>query len=508
MMVIVVRRGLIGVAFAIGLVVGASAVPASRAAAADLPAWKGGVSLYRNGSFTTQRSWLWCTAAGVQIARNIVEHKADHSTGGQRRYFNWMRERNRYDLPLSAGVDPAGWTAGLRHFVDDRYRLVASRTFDAALRSAVTRMRRTGLPVALTVSHGNHGWILTGFRATADPAKTSSFKVTSVRVTGPLYGLQSKNGYDMPPNTKLTTAQLKRFFTPWRYAPKRMVWDGRYVSIEPVPATAKTAAKAKAPPSAEALPPAEAPPPSNPGLVPLGSPVIGAADLREVESADPVVSASASEMDEQIAVAGLVGARPSTAPAVGEPEVQPSAGSASSAAVAVSVVVIAPPRRPRRGGARRWAHTSAVSAADERLVMTAGRPSGPLVRPAVPTDIRWVEDLLVSVGADRVARAGELLSALDHPMLVATVDGAGAGLLTYVIRGAACEILTLHAVERWHGAGSALLSAVERVAAQTGCTSLWVVTTNDNTDALRFYQRRELQSVPFTSALSTMRASA
>ena len=127
---------------------------------------------------------MWCTAAGVQIVRNIVDRKTDHSTANQRRYFNWMRGHNRYDLPVSAGVDPAGWTAGLRHFVDDRYRLVASRTFDSALRSAVKRLRLTNLPVALTVSHGNHGWILTGFRATADPAVTSSFRVTSVRVTG------------------------------------------------------------------------------------------------------------------------------------------------------------------------------------------------------------------------------------------------------------------------------------------------------------------------------------
>ena len=215
--------------------------------AASLPAWTGGVNLYRNGTFTTQKSWLWCTAAGVQIVRNIVDRKTDHTAAGQRRYFDWMRARNRSDLPLSAGVDPAGWTAGLRHFVDDRYRLVSSRTFDSALRSAVTRLRLTNLPVALTVSHGNHGWILTGFRATADPAKTSRFTVTSVRVTGPLYGLQSKNGYDMAPNTKLTTAQLKRFFTPWKYAPRAMIWDGRYVSIQPVPIKASGAGASVAP---------------------------------------------------------------------------------------------------------------------------------------------------------------------------------------------------------------------------------------------------------------------
>ena len=73
-------------------------------------------------------------------------------------------------LPESAGVDPAGWTAGLRHFVDDRYRLVTSRSFGAALRSAVKRIRLTRLPVALTVANGGHGWILSGFSATADPA--------------------------------------------------------------------------------------------------------------------------------------------------------------------------------------------------------------------------------------------------------------------------------------------------------------------------------------------------
>ena len=64
------------------------------------------------------------------------------AVASQARYFDWMRGRNRYDLPESAGVDPAGWTAGLRHFVDDRYRLVASRSFDAGLRSAVTQHRR------------------------------------------------------------------------------------------------------------------------------------------------------------------------------------------------------------------------------------------------------------------------------------------------------------------------------------------------------------------------------
>ena len=147
-----------------------------------------------------------------------------------------MRGQNRYSLPLSAGVDAQGWAAGMRHFVDSRYRLVVSTSFSSTLRLAVKRMRLTNLPVGVTVSHGNHAWLLVGFTATADPATTSTFRVTSVRVVGPLYGLQSRTyGYDMAPNKKLTVAQFQHFFTPWWYAPKRMVWDHKYVSIQPIP---------------------------------------------------------------------------------------------------------------------------------------------------------------------------------------------------------------------------------------------------------------------------------
>jgi hypothetical protein len=206
------------------------------AAVAALPTWTGGINLYRSGTFSTQKSWLWCTAAVAQMARNIARHQQDHSSLMQRRYFYWMRAHNRYSLPLSAGVDAAGWTAGMRHIVDDRYRLMSSSTFSGALKLAVKRIRLTNLPVALAVDRGNHGWLLHGFTATADPAKTDSFTVTSVRVSGPLWGLRNRTfGYDMRPNTKLTVSQLRQFFTPWRYAPKRMIWDGRYISIQPVP---------------------------------------------------------------------------------------------------------------------------------------------------------------------------------------------------------------------------------------------------------------------------------
>jgi GNAT superfamily N-acetyltransferase len=101
-------------------------------------------------------------------------------------------------------------------------------------------------------------------------------------------------------------------------------------------------------------------------------------------------------------------------------------------------------------------------------------------------DREVVERFLSERHSARVARLGRLEHPLEHPALIAERDdGALLGVLTYVPEGDSCEILTLHTAERWTGVGTALIEAVERKARR-----LWLLTTNDNVDALRFYQRR------------------
>ena len=63
-------------------------------------------------------------------------------------------------------------------------------------------------------------------------------------------------------------------------------------------------------------------------------------------------------------------------------------------------------------------------------------------------------------------------------------------MLTYAIREANCEVMTLHADRQRSGVGTALLVEANRIARAAGCTRMWLITTNDNVDALRFYQRR------------------
>jgi len=92
-------------------------------------------------------------------------------------------------------------------------------------------------------------------------------------------------------------------------------------------------------------------------------------------------------------------------------------------------------------------------------------------------------------GAERVASRGRLwdLGALDG--LVAR-DGDGVGFAVFRVEGREAELVLLHAIPAGRGLGSALVETLAARLAARGVARLWLVTTNDNLDALRFYQRR------------------
>jgi GNAT superfamily N-acetyltransferase len=117
------------------------------------------------------------------------------------------------------------------------------------------------------------------------------------------------------------------------------------------------------------------------------------------------------------------------------------------------------------------------------------------IRAREPADEEEVAAFLRANHAERVARLGQLLRPLDHPAVIAQDGERLAGVLTYVLGDRECEILTLHTAAQWRGVGTALIEAAERIARDAGCARLWVLTTNDNVDALRFYQRRGFRLV-------------
>jgi ribosomal protein S18 acetylase RimI-like enzyme len=113
------------------------------------------------------------------------------------------------------------------------------------------------------------------------------------------------------------------------------------------------------------------------------------------------------------------------------------------------------------------------------------------IRPIEPSDRDWVLGFLQgNWGSDRMARHGTLIYPAEHPGFLALQQKEPVGLVTYQIDGDGCEITLIDSGVHHRGIGTALIEMVKDAARQAGCTRFWLVTTNDNLGALRFYQRR------------------
>lgn len=118
------------------------------------------------------------------------------------------------------------------------------------------------------------------------------------------------------------------------------------------------------------------------------------------------------------------------------------------------------------------------------------------VRPLGPEDRQWMHRVLNQYWASsRIYSKGRLTDAADLPGFAAFRDGTPVGLITYRVEGEDCEIVTHNSLAGCGGIGSCLLAAVRHEARELGCKRLWLVTTNDNTPAMRFYQRRDFDLV-------------
>lgn len=118
------------------------------------------------------------------------------------------------------------------------------------------------------------------------------------------------------------------------------------------------------------------------------------------------------------------------------------------------------------------------------------------VRPLREDDRPWVHRVLNQYWASPLIYSkGKVTDALQLPGFAAVRDETPVGLLTYRIDGDECEIVTHNSMAGSGGIGSCLLAAVRNEARERGCKRLWLMTTNDNTPALRFYQKRDFEIV-------------
>ncbi|MDO8686539.1 MAG: GNAT family N-acetyltransferase [Clostridiales bacterium] len=93
--------------------------------------------------------------------------------------------------------------------------------------------------------------------------------------------------------------------------------------------------------------------------------------------------------------------------------------------------------------------------------------------------------------------AGPVIASKGHAWDTSVLPGFEAidddnnlcGVITYRLECDECEITTLNSLEEKQGIGTDLINAVISTAKGNHCRRLWLITTNDNTHAIRFYQR-------------------
>ncbi len=92
-------------------------------------------------------------------------------------------------------------------------------------------------------------------------------------------------------------------------------------------------------------------------------------------------------------------------------------------------------------------------------------------------------------GGDFQVAHGQIFRLDDLDGFSARENGEWLGLVNFYIEADLCEVILLDSLRPGQGIGTALLHAVEAAARQSGCGRLKLTTTNDNTLALRFYQK-------------------
>lgn len=106
-------------------------------------------------------------------------------------------------------------------------------------------------------------------------------------------------------------------------------------------------------------------------------------------------------------------------------------------------------------------------------------------------DRTWVKERTeLLFGGDFVVSRNEVHDPHKLPGFIVTIGRERIGVGTYNIIGDECELVTIDSLSQFDGVGTMLLEKIEETALELGCQKMWCITTNDNLDAHRFFQRR------------------
>jgi hypothetical protein len=184
--------------------------------------------------FAHELTKTWCAPAGIQIVL-AMHGMGDTSDAFQREIAGRVHEFESYDDSHNGGWGPMAIVRALASYGVPGYEVRVDATRDDALRAAASAIGATGAPAVLLAWRGAHTWVMSGYRADADPGFFPDATVSGAYIVDPWYpSVSSIWGPSDPPGTFQDDAEMVRNFLPWkrpegRY-PER---DGRFITVIP-----------------------------------------------------------------------------------------------------------------------------------------------------------------------------------------------------------------------------------------------------------------------------------
>ena len=128
------------------------------------------MNLYRRGDFASQATKLYCVPGAMQTMMNVMDRGATKASRAVQDRLYRLARRLSTDRLRGEGAEPDGWARGLERLGYGQFEVKVANSRMGAIRAAARALRRTNRPVGLLVWRGAHAWVMTGFKATADPA--------------------------------------------------------------------------------------------------------------------------------------------------------------------------------------------------------------------------------------------------------------------------------------------------------------------------------------------------
>jgi len=184
--------------------------------------------------FSHQATKDWCAVAGTQMVL-AIHGKAPTSDAFQQEIASRIKDWESVQDSRNGNWGPAAMALALDAYGVPGYEIRAYDTRADALRDSARAIKATGAPVVLLTWRGAHTWVMSGYRADADPSVFPDATVTGAYILDPWYPWESNIwGQSDPPGAFQDAAEMERNYLAWKRPegeyPDR---DGKFIAVVP-----------------------------------------------------------------------------------------------------------------------------------------------------------------------------------------------------------------------------------------------------------------------------------